>query len=252
MSILRTELSKFFRKKDSLFIAGILVIVPIILSICFKLEIGGISFGGQVTATEYVLMVWSFLKYVFILYIVPIYLPCNFIAKEIEQRSVQMLLLREEKNKILFSKIVSFIIEVTVFMALFMCVTALCYKFLIVGTAIEATGNAAVYSAVTTVTLFGLQWLEMMFIMMLSVLLGIVMKGNAMLVAAIGFLALEKVLESVGSLKNFIPSSISDFSYGLTKLEESSSFGVQSILVYTVIIASITILSFYTWRKREF
>lgn len=252
MSILKTEIHKFFKKKDSLFILIALLIVPAVLSICFRFEVGGIAFSGQVTSVEYILMIWSFLKYVFILYIVPVYLPCNFLAKEIEQRSVQLLLVREERNRILISKIIAFILEITAFMALFMCVTALCYQFLIVGTKIEAIIDATIYDTMTTVMLFGLQWLEMMFMMMLAVMLGIVLKGNATLVASIGVLALEKVLEGASSLKGFIPSSISDFANCVTQIEQNNFLGLQSFIVYIVIIGVLLFLSFYAWNKREF
>jgi len=252
MRLIQNELKRFLNKRDSLIIMGILAITPAILSVCFRLELGGISLTGQMSMLEYMLMIWSFLKYVFILYIIPIYLPCNFIAKEIEHRSVQILLMHEAKSKILISKLAALVIEISVFMCLFFTVTAGSYQFIIRGTAYEAVGMVTSYTAGKTFILFGFQWLEMIFLLCLSVLFSIILKGNTVLVATLGFVAIEKIFENVDSLKSYLPLYIADFANLQDKLGQGNAYVLQSLLVYGALLTILLTSSIYVWNKREY
>ena len=71
-SLLKIETKKFFKKKDIILILSLLAVLPLILSLLFKYQVGGLKLSGKFNIVEYGIAIWSFLKMLFILYVVPI------------------------------------------------------------------------------------------------------------------------------------------------------------------------------------
>lgn len=79
-NLIKLEMKKVFSKKDVMLILGVLILTPVIFSLCLVHRAAGIDFSGQVSVDSYGIMIWSFLKYLFVLYLVPIYIACCFLC----------------------------------------------------------------------------------------------------------------------------------------------------------------------------
>lgn len=251
--LLNIEAKKFIKKKDVMLIIVLLIVLPFIMTIFFKYEVGGLTLGGQLTAVDYSIAVWSFLKMLFVLYIVPIYIPCIFIGREVEQRSINMIMSKEKREKILISKILMALFAVTVFTVLFFVVAFLSYKLLLTGTKYELVDAAAKVSVNTEIMRLVFQWLEMIVITLVAVLFNVVIKGNAALVLGFGVVALQKGLQNISGLKDYIPTAISDFNnMSMVATADLNAFYTKSLIVYGVYIVVLAVSAIHIWKSRDF
>lgn len=252
-TLLKIEFSKLIKKKDILFISILLITLPLIFTLFFKYEIGGLEFNGQLQGIDYTIVIWSFLKMVFILYIVPIYIPCMLIGREVEQKSINMLLSKERRCIVLISKLIVSIVAVTIFTILFFIVGYISFKIFLTGTKYELTDSNSYTPIKIQILSLLLQWLEMIFITLVSALFNTILKSNVSLVFGFSIIALQKALQNIDTLKLYIPSSISDFNNILTVgISDINYYFIKFILVYFIYFFILSIISILIWKKRDF
>lgn len=99
--LVKLELKKIISKKDIMIISSVLILSPLIFGICMINKVAGLNFSGQVSIDTFGIMIWSFLKYLFVLYLIPIYLVCCFVGREIENRSINIMLASCDRKKCL-------------------------------------------------------------------------------------------------------------------------------------------------------
>ena len=252
-NLIKIELTKFIKKKGVIIISAIISLIPLLIALLTKLDISGLSIGGSFTSTEYVFSIWEMLRALIVLYIIPIYIPCTFIGREVEQRSINMVLSKEKRGKILMVKIISSFIAVTLFMIMFYAIAFISFKLFLTGTEFEASTLTTTLSTNTYVFAALFNLLEVLFVTLISVFLNISIKSNVALVLSFGVIILEKVLTNVNSIKRFLPCYISQFDrlYTLTK-SQLSSFYSSSIIIYIVILTILFIMCYTVWNKRDF
>jgi|GEM_PF-3932793 len=248
--LVKLEIKKIFSKKDIMLILGVLILVPVIFSICIVNKIGGLDFGGQISIADYGLMIWSFLKYLFVLYLVPIYIACSFIGREIENRSINIMLSNELRTKVIASKVITYTMIITAFFILFQLSSILSYLVFV--------QNSELYMAADTTFVQGIfiylfQWLEMMFVLAISAFFCSIIKGNAALVLGLGVIIIEKILINIDAIKKVIPSYISDYSsYFQIEPDKLMQSNLFSLGVYMVIIIFFVAVTMNIWRTRDF
>lgn len=248
--LLRMEMKKVLAKRDVVFILGLLTIVPVLFSLCIIYKIAGLDFTGQISIDSYGIMIWSFLKYLFVLYLVPIYIVSTFMGREIENRSINIMLSNEERSKVLGAKIITYVAVLTLFFVLFQIVSAVSYGMFIQGTdyAMPIGSDLA-----EIVFLHMFQWLEMMFMVFASAFLCCIIKGNVVLVLGLGIVILEKILVNVDSVKRVLPYYISDYSsYSMLGKENILSTNAISVVIYMAILAVLLFGVVSIWKKRDF
>lgn len=251
LALVKLELKKIFSKKDILIISFILILAPLLFGICMINHIAGINFSGQVSIDSYGIMIWSFLKYLFVLYLVPIYLLCCFVAKEIESRSVNIMLSNCERKKVFVAKMISYVMVITLFFVLFQISSILTYSFLIKNTSFAST--MAESSVTEMIFLYIFQWLELIFVAGISYLLCCIIKGNAVLVLGIGVIILEKILVNFESIRRFLPYYISDYSYySMIPKDMLIRQNIFSCLIYFILIAGCFFAALIIWNKKDF
>lgn len=249
-SIMKLELKKILAKKDVMLMFGIIILFPLFMALCIVYEVAGINFGGAVSVDGFGLLIWSFLKYLFVLYIVPIYVACSFLGKEIETRSINIMLSNQKRSLVLMAKTIVYIVVLTVFFILFQLSSVLSFQVLLDGTE-YATATVASTMQITFAYLF--QWLELIFVLLLSVVLCSIIKGNAALLLGMVIVILQRVLVNFGDIKKFVPYHISDYSsYLMIPQDELLSSNVMSTIVYIVILSALVIGSIRIWKNRDF
>lgn len=248
--LLKLEMKKVLSKKDVMLILGVLILAPFLFSFCLVNNIAGINFSGQVSVDSYGIMIWSFLKYLFVLYLVPIYIACCFIGKEIESRSINIMLSNAKRAKVLASKIFTYAIFITGFFILFQISSFISYFVFVQGTDLAAVAETTVME---TVFLYLFQWLEMIFILLVSVALCCMIKGNVALLLGIGVVIIQKVLVNVEAVKRILPYFISDYNY-YSMISRGNLFttNMVSMAIYAVILFCILAGTAYVWQKRDF
>lgn len=249
-SIMKLEMKKIFAKKDVMLMFGILIFAPLLLAVCMVNEVGGINFGGAVSVADYGMLVWTFLKYLFVLYLVPIYIACSFLGKEIETRSINLMLSNQKRSKILTAKILTYVIAITLFFALFQVVSVLSYSLFIAGTEFSVAMEA---SGMETVCLYAFQWLEMLFVLFVSILLCCLVKGNAALLLGLVVIILQRLLVNIGGIKRILPYYISDYNfYSMIPSNTLVVTNMTSMVIYAAILMILIIGAAGIWKKRDF
>lgn len=249
-SLIKLEIKKVFSKKDIMLILGVLILAPVIFSLCLVNHVAGIDFSGQVSLDSYGIMIWSFLKYLFVLYLVPIYIACCFLGKEIENRSINIMLSNERRAKVFVAKLLTYTGVLTVFYVLFHVSSMVSYLFFIKDTTFASSIDASVTEIIF---LYAFQWMEMIFVLLVSAALCCVIKGNAVLVLGIGVVIIQKVLVNIDGIKRILPYYISDYnSYSMIPTNKFMSENVISLLIYVGIIFLLLVVSMNTWRKKDF
>lgn len=248
--LLKLEIKKVFSKKDIMLILGVLIIAPVIFSLCLVNHIAGIDFSGQVSIDSYGIMIWSFFKYLFVLYLVPIYIACCFMGKEIENRSINIMLSNEKRAKVLGAKLLTYVCVLTLFFVLFQTTSIVSYEIFIKGTDFSTIVEA---SLAETIFLYLFQWMEMIFILLVSAALCCVIKGNAVLVLGIGVVIIQKILVNIDGVKRILPYFISDYNYySMIPLNKLMSNNMVSLAIYLSIIMVLLFVGTNTWRKKDF
>ena len=249
-NIMKLEFKKVISKKDVMLMLGIIIIVPLLMALCIVNKVAGINFGGAVSIDGYSLLIWSFLKYLFVLYLVPIYVCCTFLGKEIETRSINIMLSNQRRGTILAAKVITYAIVLTIFFVLFQIVGFASYMIFIEGTEFGVEMTASVMDVVF---IYIFQWLELMFVLCLSVIMCCFIKGNAALLMGMVVVILQRVLVNFDGIKRFVPYYISDYSnYLLIPAEDLTSFKLMSTGIYTVILAVLIYGATSIWKKRDF
>lgn len=249
-NIFKLELKKIVNKKDIMIMFGIIILMPVVMAFCVVNEVAGINFGGAVSIDNFGILIWSFLKYLFVLYIVPIYLCCSFLGKEIETRSINIMLSNQKRGTILVAKMLAYVLVLSIFFVAFQVSGVLSFKFLL-----EGTEYATTVSATSTQIIFTylFQWLEVMFVLFLSVVLCCMIKGGAALLLGMVIVILQRVLVNFDQIKEFLPYYISDYStYVMLPSEELMRFNIMSSIVYVVILGALIFLAMRIWKNRDF
>lgn len=249
-NIMKLELKKICSKKDVMLMFGIIILIPLFMAVCIVNEVAGISFGGAVSVDGFGLLIWSFLKYLFVLYLVPIYVCCSFLGKEVETRSINIMLSNQKRSTILAAKAIVYIAVLTLFFALFQGASVLTFQLLLNGTEYGAAMEASVME---TVFAYLFQWLELMFVLFLAMVLCSIIKGNAALLLGMIIVILQRVLVNFDGIKKFVPYYISDYSsYVLIPGEQLAGSNVMSTMVYAVILVVLALGAMRIWRNRDF
>lgn len=249
-SIMMLEFKKILAKKDVMLILGVLIMAPLLLAFCMVNKIAGINFGGAVSMADFGILMWSFLKYLFVLYLVPIYIACSFIGKEIETRSINLMLSNQKRSNILTSKILTYVIVLTVFFALFQVISVVSYSLFIAGTEYSVVVDSSVMEIIC---IYAFQWLELMFVLFVSVLLCCFVKGNAALLMGLMIVILQRVLVNVDAIKRFLPYYISDYNYySLIPSDTLATTNMTSMAIYAVILGVLVIGASRVWKTRDF
>ena len=248
--LMKLELKKILSKKDVMLMITALIIVPAIFSLCIVHKVGGLDFNGQVSIDDYGIMVWSFLKYLFVLYLVPIHIACSFVGREIENRSINIMLANETRRKVILSKILIYAIVVTVFFVLFQVSSLISFVLFVKGTEFATVITAPVFEIVF---LYLFQWLEMVFVLLMTTLFCCVIKGNAALLLSLGVVIIQKALINSEAIRRILPAYISDYgSYGMIESNKLVNTNLVSLAIYGVIIAVLVFGSFRIWKRRDF
>ncbi len=249
-NIMKLEFKKIFSKKDVMLMFGIIILVPLIMALCIVNKVAGINFGGAVSVDGYSILIWSFLKYLFVLYLVPIYVSCTFLGKEIETRSINIMLSNQKRSYVLAAKVIAYAIVLTLFFVLFQISGVLSFHLFLAGTEYGAVMSASVID-VAFIYLF--QLLELLFVLFLAVILCCFIKGNAALLLGMIVVILQRVLVNFDGIKRFVPYYISDYtSYLLLPEEGLTGYNVMSTVVYAVILTVLVYGATRIWKKRDF
>ncbi len=248
--IMKLEFKKILAKKDVMLMLGIIIFVPLLMALCIVNEVAGINFGGAVSVEGFGLLIWSFLKYLFVLYIVPIYVGCSFLGKEIETRSINIMLSNRKRSTVLAAKTITYITVLSVFFILFQLSSVISFQLLLKGTEYAVAMDIAVMD---TIFIYVFQWLEVVFVLFLAILLCTLIKGNAALLLGMMVVILQRVLVNFDGIKRFVPYYISDYSgYMLIPGEELLRSNIMSTIVYAVILAVLAFGATRIWRNRDF
>lgn len=248
--VFKLEMKKIVSKRDMMLIMIVLAIVPFIFSFCMVNQVAGLNFDGQVSSGDYGLVIWSFLKYLFVLYLVPIYMAASFLGKEVENRSIQLMLANQKRTTVITAKICAYILVLTVFFIAFQMACVLSYQFFIAGSDLAIANTATTMSLVF---IYAFQWLEMVFVLLMSVALCCVIKGNAVLVLGLVVVIIEKILANLDGIKRFLPYSISDYSsYMNISASKLLATNTVSVVIYAAIIAALLFATASIWKRRDF
>lgn len=249
-NLIKLEMKKVFSKKDVMLILGVLILTPVIFSLCLVHHVAGIDFSGQVSVDSYGIMIWSFLKYLFILYLVPIYIACCFLGKEVENRSINIMLSNEKRAKVFIAKLLTYTGVLTVFFVLFNIFGVMSYALFIRNTTFASAIEASVMESLF---LYGFQWIEMIFVLLISAALCCVIKGNAVLVLGIGVIIVQKILVNIDGIKRILPYYISDYnSFSMIPTNKLITENAISLFIYVCIILALLVVSINVWRRKDF
>lgn len=248
--LLKLEIRKMLTKKDIMLILGVLVLAPFLFSFCLINNVAGINFSGQISVESYGIMIWSFLKYLFVLYLVPIYIACSFVGREIESRSINIMLSNAKRIKVLVAKTITYSFFITGFFILFQVASVISYFIFIQGTDYAVVMEAGIMEIIF---LYLFQWLEMIFVLFVSVALCCIIKGNVVLLLGIGVVILQKVLVNIETVKRVLPYYISDYSY-YSMIPKGNLFteNMVSLAVYIGILVLLLLTAIHAWEKRDF
>lgn len=250
IDIMKLEWKKLRSRKDIMLILTVLILTPFLFSFCIVHKIAGLNVGGQVSADMYGIMIWSFLKYLFVLYLVPIYIASSMLGKEVENRSIQIMLANKKRMSVISAKSLTYLGLLTVFFVLFQFSSFASYQLLIKGT---AYGAASTTTFMENAFLYLFQWFEQIFVLMLSIVLCCVIKGNAVLVCGLLAIILEKIAANVESIARVLPYHISDYNaYGSIKADQLLSTNLLSVGIYFIIFAVFGIVISRIWKNRDF
>lgn len=250
LKLLKLEIRKMLTKKDIMLIFGVLVLTPFFFSFCLIKNVAGINFNGQISVESYGIMIWSFLKYLFVLYLVPIYIACSFIGREIENRSINIMLSNAKRMKVLAAKIITYLFFMTGFFILFQMAGIISYFVFVQGTDFAAVMEASIME---TIFLYLFQWLEMIFVLFVSIALCCIIKGNIVLLLGIGAVILQKLLVNIEIVKRVLPYCISDYNYySMIPKENLFTTNMVSMSIYMGILLVLLLIAIYTWEKRDF
>lgn len=249
-NLIKLETKKVFSKKDVMLILGVLILTPVIFSLCLVNHIAGIDFSGQVSVDSYGIMIWSFLKYLFVLYLVPIYIACCFLGKEVENRSINIMLSNEKRAKVFIAKLLTYTGVLTLFFIFFNISSVVSYLLFIKNTTFASAIEASV---IESIFLYGFQWIEMIFVLLVSAALCCVIKGNAVLVLGIGVIIVQKILVNIDGIKRILPYYISDYnSFSMIPTNKFVTENAISLLIYFCIMMVLLVGSMNVWRKKDF
>lgn len=249
-NLINLEMKKVFSKKDVMLILGVLILIPVIFSLCLVDHIAGIDFSGQVSIDSYGIMIWSFLKYLFVLYLVPIYIACCFLGKEVENRSINIMLSNEKREKVFIAKLLTYIGVLTLFFVLFNISSVVSYVLFIKNTTFASAIEASVGESIF---LYGFQWIEMIFVLFVSATLCCVIKGNAVLVLGVGVIIVQKILVNIDGIKRILPYYISDYnSFSMIPANKLVKENAISLFIYFCIMLVLFVGSMNAWRKKDF
>ena len=250
VDIARLEIKKILSKKDMMLILIVLILAPLLFSICIVNQVAGINFGGMVSIENYGIMIWSFLKYLFVLYLVPIYMAASFLGKEVENRSIHIMLANKKRSSVIYSKVIVYIFTLTVFFLLFQMMSVLSFEIFIKGTKYAMLSDTTL---INTFFIYLFQWLELVFVLLVSVGLCCVIKGNAVLVMGLVVIILEKILVNIEGIKRVIPYNISDYSsYNLIDADKLLTTNLISIGIYGALFLLLFICIVRIWKTRDF
>ncbi len=248
--IVALEGKKLLSRKDIMVALGILLVVPFLFSFCIVNEIAGLNFGGTVARYDYGVLIWTFLKYLFVLYLIPLHMVTSMLGKEVENRSIQIMLSNKTRMSVLLGKVIIYLVAMTIFFVLFQIACALSFELFVAKTE-YAQGIEASFMKIFFLYLF--QWLEVVFTIGLAVLLSCVIKGNAALVFGLVFVVLERIFVNINGIKHFIPYYISDSgAYEMVRASKLLTHNIQATMTYVVIIGILTFVSVRIWKKRDF
>lgn len=249
-NLIKLEMKKIFSKKDVMLILGVLILTPVIFSFCLVNHIAGIDFSGQVSVDSYGIMIWSFLKYLFVLYLVPIYIACCFLGKEVENRSINIMLSNEKRANVFIAKLLTYTGVLTVFFVLFNISSVMSYVLFVKNTTFSSVIEAPV---IESIFLYGFQWTEMIFVLLVSAALCCVIKGNAVLVLGIGAIIVQKILVNIDGIKRILPYYISDYnSFSMIPADKLITENTISLFIYICIFLVLLVVSMNAWRKKDF
>lgn len=249
-NIMKLEFKKILSKKDVMLMFILVCFSPLLMALCIVNEVSGINFGGAVSVDSFGILIWSFLKYLFVLYLVPIYVSCSFLGKEIETRSIHIMLSNQKRYVVLCAKGIAYFVTITAFFLLFQLVSVVTYEWLLKGTEYGLEMTAKIQDFIF---IYAFQWLEMIFVLALAMVLCSVIKGNAALLLGMVLVILQRLLVNFESIRSFVPYYISDYSSYLTvPQEELMRVNIMSLAVYGVIIAVLVIWIAKIWKKRDF
>jgi hypothetical protein len=251
--IMKLEMKKLFSKKDIMLMLGIMMAIPFFLAFFLAYRIGGINFGGSVSIDEYGALIWSFLKYLFVLYILPIYVSTSLLGKEIEMRSINIMLSNKKRNEILVGKTLVYGIVLTIFFILFQIISIISWKIFIEGSEYSVAIENYVGYVPRIIGMYGFQWLELMFVLLLSQFLCCLIKGNAALLIGLLIMILQRVLVNIDSIKRVLPYYISDInSYCAIPIDSLVKTNAVSLSIYIFIIGILMFVSLMIWKRKDF
>lgn len=248
--LIALEMKKIFSRKEVMIILAVLILAPVFLAFCMVNKVAGINFGGAVSAEAFGILMWTFLKYLFLIYLVPIYIAISFLGKEIENRSINLMLSNQKRWKTLAAKTGTYAMVLTGFFILFQLSSLGSYYIFVDGTeysmAMEASAMEIMFS-------YLFQWLELLFVLLLAVLLCCVLKGNAALLMGLVIVICQRLLVNIDGIKRILPYYISDYNYS-SMIPKEQLFGTNMVSfgIYAVILFVLAAGAANIWRNRDF
>lgn len=249
-TLMALEMGKIIKRKELVVSAGIMILIPLAFSFCVVNKIAGLEFAGQISSDEFGVFVWSFLKYLFIIYLLPVALVSSFLGKELEDRSIIIMLSSRKKSSVLLAKLVVYALMISIFFILFQLSCHVAFSLFIQGSEFAVAAESTLGQ---TLFLYGLQWLELIFVILLTSVFCCLVKGNAALLLGLGAIILQRFLMNIESIRHFLPVYLSDYgSYSLLKGSEAINVGFIYLITYTVILTVLCAVAALIWRRKDF
>lgn len=249
------ELYKLFKRKDVFWSLLISIFVPLLFGLLAKTESDILTISGEkFSAIQYAIMMFGFLKSLFLFYFMFIIFTSSTFAGELEKGNLSLLLVRSENRvKIMLSKVLALLTVLMVFI-FFVILSGIISYYIFLYNIKFATNEFLGKEYLRFLYMPLLSIFEIALLIMITMLLSLffgVYKTNLL---SIGLIILMKVLEKVDKIKVFIPTYLADINAwgNIYKTEHELLIKVmQNIGFLSIYIAIVLIVTLCYFSKME-
>ncbi|MDP9749888.1 MULTISPECIES: ABC transporter permease [Thermoanaerobacter] len=249
------ELYKLFKRKDVFWSLLISIFVPLLFGLLAKTESDILTISGEkFSAFQYAIMMFGFLKSLFLFYFMFIIFTSSTFAGELEKGNLSLLLVRSENRvKIMLSKVLALLTVLMVFI-IFVVLSGIISYYIFLYNTKFATNEFLGRQYLTFLYMPLLSIFEIILIIAVTMLLSLffgIYKTNLL---SIGLIILMKVLEKVDKIKGFIPTYLADINAwgNIYKTEYQLLIKVmQNIGFLGIYIVIVLIVTLYYFSRME-
>ena len=241
------ELYKLSRRKDVLWSLIIGILVPLLMAfLAYKGSKSLQMAGGTLSAFQYSILMFDFLKTLFFFYIVFIVFTSSIVSGEIEEGSLSFLIIRSERReKIILAKFLALLTLLIVFVVLvFLSGIGSYYAFF--NSTKYATHEFLGKPYLPFLYVLILSTFELAFVIAFTMLISLFFNRYVTLLLSMGSIILMKVLENIEKIKRFLPtyiSNINKWGIAITANKELSTKTLQSAIFLTIYITVVLIIT---------